>query len=100
MISLWIDAIDSGQFNEFYFTAPSQFGKTLIAFVGPLLWHTCERAENYVLGVPFADMAANKWEMDIVPVIDASPSLRRLKPASGAGSSGGKIKDMVTCVTV
>ncbi len=96
VISLWIDAIDSGQFNEFYFTAPSQFGKTLIAFVGPLLWHTCERAENYVLGVPFADMAANKWDMYIVPVIDASPSLRRLKPASGAGSSGGKIKDMVT----
>ncbi len=96
VINLWIDAIDSGQFNEFYFTAPSQFGKTLIAFVGPLLWHTCERAENYVLGVPFADMAANKWEMDVLPVLDASPNLRRLKPASGAGSSGGKIKDMVT----
>jgi phage terminase large subunit GpA-like protein len=96
VINLWIDAIDSGEFNEYYFTAPSQFGKTLIAFVGPLLWHTCERAENYVLGVPFADMAANKWEMDVLPVIEASPNLRRLKPASGAGSSGGKIKDMVT----
>ncbi len=96
VINLWIDAIDSGRYTEFYFTAPSQFGKTLIAFVGPLLWHTCERAENYVLGVPFADMAANKWELDVLPVLEASPSLRRLKPTSGAGSSGGKIKDMVT----
>ena len=96
IINLWIDAIDSGKFTEYYFTAPSQFGKTLIAFVGPLLWHTCERAENYVLGVPFADMAANKWELDVLPVIEASPQLRRLKPTSGAGSAGGKIKDMVT----
>lgn len=96
VIGLWIDAIDSGKFNEFYFTAPSQFGKTLIAFVGLLLWHTCERAENYVLGVPFSDMAANKWELDVLPVMEASPQLRRLKPTSGAGSSGGKIRDMVT----
>jgi phage terminase large subunit GpA-like protein len=96
VINLWIDAIDSGQFTEFYFTAPSQFGKTLIAFVGPLLWHTCERAENYVLGVPFADMAANKWELDVLPVMESSPNLRKLKPTSGAGSAGGKIKDMVT----
>lgn len=96
VINLWIDAIDSGQYNEYYFTAPSQFGKTLIAFVAPLLYHTCERSENYVLGVPFADMAANKWELDVLPVLEASPNLRRMKPASGAGSSGGKIKDMVT----
>lgn len=94
--NLWIDAIDSGQFTEFYFTAPSQFGKTLIAFVGPLLWHTCERSENFVLGVPFADMAANKWELDVLPVIESSPQLRRLKPVAGAGSAGGKIRDMVT----
>jgi hypothetical protein len=96
VVGLWIDAIDSNQWTEYDFTAPSQFGKTLIAFVGPLLYHACEIAENYVLGVPFADMAANKWELDVKPVMQASPDLRRLIPTSGAGSAGGKIRDMVT----
>lgn len=95
VVNLWIDAIDSGIFNEFVFTAPSQFGKTLIAFVGPLLYHTCERAENYVLGVPFEAMAGDKWEADVKPVMISSPKLRRLLPTSGSGSAGGKIKDMV-----
>ncbi len=53
-------------------------------------------AENYVLGVPFADMAANKWELDVKPVMQASPELRRLLPTAGAGSAGGKIRDMIT----
>lgn len=96
VVRLWIEAIDSDKFTEYDFTAPSQFGKTLIAFVGPLLYHTCERAENYVLGVPFADMAANKWELDVKPVMQASPDLRRLLPTAGAGSAGGKIRDMIT----
>ena len=96
VIGLWIDAIDSGDFTEFYFTAPSQFGKSLIAFVGPVLWHTCELMENYVLGVPFADMASNKWEADILPVMESSPDLRKFKPIAGTGSGGGKVKDMIT----
>lgn len=96
VVGLWIDAIDSGNYTELDFTAPSQFGKTLIAFVGPLLYHACEIAENYVLGVPFSDMAANKWELDVKPVMQASPDLRRLLPTAGAGSAGGKIRDMIT----
>ncbi|QDV22920.1 phage terminase large subunit family protein [Aureliella helgolandensis] len=96
VVGLWIDAIDSGQYTEFDFTAPSQFGKTLIAFVGPLLYHTCEIAENYVLGVPFADMAADKWDVDVKPVMQASPELRRLLPSSGSGSAGGKVRDRIT----
>ena len=96
VVGLWIDAIDSGEFTEFVFTAPSQFGKTLIAFVGPLLYHTCELGENYVQGVPFSDMAANKWELDVRPVMAAAPELRSLLPTAGSGSAGGKIRDMVT----
>ncbi len=91
-----IDAIDSGVFNEFYFTAPSQFGKTLIAFVGPQLWHTCERAETTSWAYRSPDMAANKWEMDVLPGARCIASAPQTQPASGAGSSGGKIKDMVT----
>jgi hypothetical protein len=96
VMGLVIDEIDSNRWCEIDVTAPSQFGKTLIGFVGPLLYHTCEMAENYVLGVPFADMAANKWELDVKPVMQASPDLRRLLPTAGAGSAGGKIRDMIT----
>lgn len=96
VVGLWIDAIDSGKWTEYVFTAPSQFGKTLIAFIGPLLYHTCEIAENYVLGVPFADMASDKWDLDVKPVMQASPQLRRLMPIGGAGSAGGKVRDRIT----
>lgn len=93
---LWFDAIDSGEFIEFVFTAPSQFGKTLIAFVVPLLFHTCEVEENYVLGVPYADMAANKFEIDILPTMKASPTMRHLVPQRGSGSGGGRVRDSIT----
>lgn len=96
VVGLWIDAIDSGKWTEYVFTAPSQFGKTLIAFIGPLLYHTCEIAENYVLGVPFADMASDKWDLDVKPVMQASPQLRRLLPTGGSGSAGGKVRDRIT----
>lgn len=96
VIGLFIDAIDSGDYTEYVFTAPSQFGKTLIAFIGPLLYHCCEIAENYVLGVPFADMAGDKWDLDVKPVMQSSPHLRRMLPISGSGSAGGKIRDRVT----
>lgn len=96
VVGLWIDAIDSGDFTEYVFTAPSQFGKTLIAFIAPLLYHTCEISENYVLGVPFADMAADKWDLDVKPVMQASPQLRRLMPIAGSGSAGGKVRDRIT----
>jgi hypothetical protein len=93
---LWFDAIDSGLFNEFIFTAPSQCGKTLSGFVIPLLYHTCEIEENYVLGLPYADMAANKWEADIKPAMKASPKLRRQMPKHGSGSGGGRVRDSIT----
>ncbi|EMI17776.1 phage terminase GpA [Rhodopirellula maiorica SM1] len=96
VLRLWFEAIDSGLFNEFVFTAPSQFGKTLSGFVAPLLYHLCEIQENYVLGVPYGDMAANKWEADIDPVLQASPRLRGMRPKHGSGSSGGRVRDSVT----
>lgn len=96
VVGLWADAIDSGKFNEFVFTAPSQFGKTLAAFVGPILWHTCELDDNTVMGVPHADMASDKWRMDIEPAMRASHHLSPLRPISGSGSAGGKIRELVT----
>lgn len=96
VIGLWADAVDSGYWTEFVFTAPSQFGKTLAAFCGPILWHTCELDDNTVMGVPYGDMAADKWKMDLVPVLRSSPELRKLQPISGSGSAGGKVRDLIT----
>lgn len=96
VVGLWADAIDSGKWTEFVFTAPSQFGKTLAAFVGPILWHTCELDDNTVMGVPHGDMANDKWRMDIEPAMRASYHLSPLRPVSGSGSAGGKIRDLVT----
>lgn len=93
---LFVDAFDSGDWTEFDISGPSQSGKTLIAFVAPLLYHTCEIGENYVLAVPLADMADNKWKVDVLPVLQGSPRLRKLLPKHGPGSAGGTIRDSVT----
>jgi hypothetical protein len=95
VLNLWIDAVDSHEWTDLVFQAVTQMGKTLFGFVAPLLYHTCELAENFVLGVPFGDMASNKWDADILPVLMASPGLRKLLPRRGSGSGGGKIRDSV-----
>lgn len=96
VVRLWFEAIDSGRFTEYVFTGPSQSGKTLSGFVAPLVYHTCEVEENYVLGLPHGDMAANKWEADIQPVLRASVKMRRLMPRRGSGSGGGRVRDSIT----
>lgn len=93
---LWLQAIESDQYTEHVYTAPSQTGKTLSGFVIPLLYHAAEVGENVVLGVPYADMAPNKWEADIRPAMAASPSLRRQIPRHGSGSGGGRVRDSIT----
>lgn len=93
---LWFDAIDSGRWSEFVFTAPSQVGKSLTGFVIPALYHACELRENYVLGLPHGDMGANKWEADLAPAIEASPTLRHHMPERGIGAQGGRVRDSIT----
>jgi phage terminase large subunit GpA-like protein len=48
-----------------------------------------------VAGLPTAEMAHDKWSMDFLPVIEASPTLRGLLPNSGAGSRRGKVSTSV-----
>lgn len=95
-IGLWFDEIDSGHWNELIFTAPSQWGKTLVGFIAPAIYHTAEMAENYVMAVPDMRMGQNKWEVDLRPSFQASPTLRQLLPTTGEGSRGGKISDSIT----
>ena len=45
--------------------------------------------ETVVVGVPDLDMVADKWRLDLLPVINSS-RFRNLVPATGSGSRGGK----------
>ena len=88
---LWFDAVDSGHWNRFVATGPTQSGKTLACFLVPLLYHLFELGETVICGLPDMDMAADKWRENILPVIEKS-RYRDLLPAHGGGSRGGKVE--------
>lgn len=96
---LFADAFDSGDWDEFVISGPSQSGKTLIGYIAPLLYHTCELGEPYILGIPDENMGATKWDADFKPILTASPALRPFLPTSGAGSAGGKVRGKITLST-
>lgn len=95
-VRLFFDLIDHGIWPEIIGTSPAQGGKTLVLFVIPLLWAACELRENTGVALPDEEMWGDKWAIDILPVIEASPELRHLKPNRGTGSAGGKPKEAVT----
>lgn len=94
-IGLWIDAVDDPQWQDLVFTAVTQFGKSLFGYVSPTLYHACELGQSIGFCVPFADMADNKWQADVKPVMVASANLRRMLPTRGSGSSGGTVRDSI-----
>lgn len=85
---LLFDSLQDGRWWRKVITGPSQSGKTLQAFLVPLLYHLFEVGENVICGVPNLDMAGDKWESDIKPIIEAS-RYRDLLPTRGQGSRGG-----------
>ena len=88
---LWFDAIDSGRWNRYVATGPTQSGKTLSCFVIPTLYHLLELGETVLCGLPDMDMAADKWRESLLPVIEQS-RYRDLLPRHGGGSRGGKVE--------
>lgn len=88
---LWFEAIDSGLWNRFVATGPTQSGKTLACFLVPVLYHLFELGETVICGLPDMDMASDKWREDILPVIEKS-RYRELMPSQGGGSRGGKVE--------
>lgn len=92
---LWAAEIDSGRWNEFIYSGPSQSGKSLSGYVLPMLYHITELNESVGFGVPMEEMAADKWTADIKPILETGPGLRKFMPRSGPGSSGGTIRDRV-----
>lgn len=92
---LWAAEIDSGRWNEFVYTGPSQSGKSFLGYVAPMLYHLTELNESIGFGVPLEEMAGDKWQADLRPVLEASHRLKRYLPRSGPGSAGGTIRDRV-----
>src|SRR6056297_654476 len=87
----WFEQIDSGDWNRFVATGPTQSGKTLCCFLIPLLYHLFEVGETVICGLPDMDMAADKWREDLLPLIERS-RYRELMPRKGSGSRGGKVE--------
>lgn len=92
---LLLDEIDVGGWYMIVITAPSQSGKSLCGFVIPTLHMALDRREDTGFACPEADLHAKKWEKDFLPVMKASPRLRRFIPTRGPGSKGGGIRDAV-----
>lgn len=95
-LGLLFAEFDRGLWEEIWVTGMSQSGKTLGSFVIPTLYTAVERATDALIGVPEADMAADKWDKDFLPTLLASDELSWLIPQRGPGSKGGRIKDRVT----
>jgi len=92
---LW-DELDREYWKEVAVTGPVQASKSFGALVVPTLRDVVELRLSPIVGVPEADMFADKWDKDFRPVFDASPDLQWLIPSSGSGAKGGRVKDRVT----
>lgn len=84
---LWFDLVDSKRWQIHVATGPSQSGKTLSCFVIPTLYCLFEKREDVIVGLPDLDMAASKWNKDLLPVIYQTQYADML-PTAGAGSKG------------
>lgn len=89
-VRLLFGEIQSGRWRRVCITGPSQSGKTLVAFIVPLLYHLFEIGETVICGLPDMDMASDKWFDTIRPAIQRT-RYRDLVPTKGGGSRGGKV---------
>lgn len=92
---LW-DEFDRNVWREIVITGPAQASKSFGALVIPTLRDVLELQVSPIVGVPEADMFADKWQKDFKPVIEASPALRAQLPKRGSGARDGRVRDMVT----
>jgi hypothetical protein len=87
-VRLFAAEVDSGRWHHFRSTGPVQSGKSLICYVGLMLYHLCEVGEKVICGIPSLDMVETKWSEDIRPALMAG-RYARLVPTTGKGSRGG-----------
>lgn len=81
-----LDLVVRGTYTGCYLVAPTQYGKTLLGFVVPTLYHALELREPVGVGVPDLSMAGDKWR-ELREYILASRYADAI-PQTGAGSRG------------
>jgi phage terminase large subunit GpA-like protein len=91
--ALWFAEMDRG-WRRFAAVGPQQSSKTLIGSTIPVLFHLFEAQETVIYSAPTLEMAQDKWQQDVLPVIAAS-RYRDLLPKGGAGSRGGESSAIV-----
>lgn len=94
-VTLLFNEIESGDWLEIWVAGPSQSGKTMATFIIPLLHDLFEKKVSPIAAVPLEEMANDKWDKDLKPVIEASINLRGDLPTSGQGAKNGKVKTEV-----
>ncbi|MEO0532222.1 MAG: phage terminase large subunit family protein, partial [Planctomycetota bacterium] len=86
--------MDHSPLRNFRFSGCVQSGKSFLGVIC-VLWHLFERGEDVGYAVPELDQSgSDKWQKEFLPVIQASPRLRRLLPDTGSGSQGGTPKSI------
>ena len=94
-VVLLFEEIGSGNWLEIWVAGPSQSGKTMSTFVIPLLYDIFELRVSPIAAVPLEEMANDKWDKDLRPVIEASSSFKSQLPKTGQGAKNGKVKTEV-----
>lgn len=86
---LQIHESDQRRWRRYAITGCVQSGKSLIAFVAPIMYHLFEVGEDVIALVPNVDeIGRDKWKRELLPAITASRYAKYL-PTSGPGSQGG-----------
>ncbi len=91
---IWLEQLCKDEYYRRVFIGPQQCGKTFNAFGIPTLYSLFELKETTLCGVPDLAMVNDKWEVDLLPMIRSS-EYADLLPTAGAGSGGGRVKDMI-----
>jgi phage terminase large subunit GpA-like protein len=86
---LFFHEVDSGKYSRFAVVGCVQSGKTLMAFVIPILYHIFELKETTICGIPQMDMGGDKWRAELLPSIKAASQFSRYLPTVGRGSRAG-----------
>src|SRR5688572_4801333 len=69
-LGLFWDELDRGYWREVAVTAPAQASKSFGALVVPTLRDVISLGISPIVGVPEADMFADKWQKDFEPVLN------------------------------
>jgi len=93
--ALLFDCLDRGPWRRRAILGCVQSGKTFHGFAVLVCYYLFEMRESVVCGVPTMDVAHDKWNDEIRPVIERT-RYAGLLPASGAGSRGGTKLESVT----